>query len=60
MSLGGTVPAGPLLDAAGIPEPKAGETLLGNVQVGQPTAVDQPPDAVPMQPSADSSGQQPV
>lgn len=60
VSLGGTVPAGPLLDAAGIPEPKAGETLLGNVQVGQPTAVDQPPDAVPMQPSADSSGQQPV
>ncbi len=60
VGMGGTVPVAPLLDAAGIPEPKEGDQLLGNVAVGQPAAVDTPADGMPMQPAADDSGAQPV
>jgi len=60
VDLGGSVSATPLLEGAGIPEPKQGDTLLGNVQVGQPAAVNTPPDDVPMQPAADGSNTQPL
>lgn len=60
VGLGGTVPASPLLEAAGIPEPKDGETLLGNVAVGQPAAVENPADGMPLQTAADDPNAQPV
>lgn len=60
VGLGGSVPAQPLLEAAGIPEAKAGETLLGNVQAGQPAAVDQIPDGMPLQTASDDASNTPV
>jgi len=60
VSLGGTVPAQPLLDAAGIPEAKAGETLLGQMQANQPAAVDAIPDDMPVQSASNDPNNTPV
>lgn len=60
VGLGGTVPAQPLLDAAGIPEAKPGETMLGAIQGGQPAAVDAVPDDTPIQGAADDPSTTPV
>lgn len=60
VEMGGSVAAQPIMDAAGIPEAKAGETLLGNVPAGNPTAVDAVPNDVPVQSAADDSNTTPV
>jgi diaminopimelate decarboxylase len=47
------------IEAAGIPEPKEGETTVGGMQAGQPAAVTQIPDGVPMV-GANPTGLQPA
>lgn len=55
VSLGGTVASAPLLEAAGLPEPKQGDTLLGGIQANQPAAVGAVPDGVPVETAQDAS-----
>lgn len=45
--MGGNVPEEPLLEAAGLPETKEGDTILTQVQPMQPAAVDGLPQGVP-------------
>lgn len=59
VSLGGSVPLKPLQEAAGIPDGKDGETMLGGLQPGTPTAVAGIPDGTPMV-GANPSGAQPL
>ncbi len=59
VSLGGSVPLKPLTEAAGIPEAKDGETLLGGLQQGSPSAVASIPDNTPMV-GANPTGLQPA
>jgi len=59
VSLGGSVPQKPLTEAAGIPEVKDGETVLGGLQPGTPSAVTGIPDGTPMV-GANPSGLQPA
>lgn len=47
--MGAAVPEEPLLEAAGLPKPKTGQTILTNVQPMQPAAVDGTPNNVPVQ-----------
>lgn len=54
VDMGGAVPEEPLLEAAGVPQIKTGDTLLTNVQPMQPAGVDVPPNNVPQ------TGQDPV
>lgn len=57
VSLGGSVPAQPLLDAGGIPNPKASDTILTQVAPQSPTAVGAIPTGQPMM---GEDGQQPL
>lgn len=59
VALGGSVPEKYIKDAAGVPASKPGETVLGGLQQGQPAAVGQIPDGMPMV-GADPSGLQPL
>lgn len=59
VGLGGSVALKPLTEAAGIPDPKDGETTLGGMQPGQPAAVTGIPDGVPMV-GANPTGLQPA
>lgn len=45
--MGAAIPEEPLLEAAGIPQPKTGQTILTDVQPMQPAAVDALPTGVP-------------
>jgi hypothetical protein len=47
-NMGGNVPEDPLLDAAGLPETKEGDTILTQVQPMQPAAVGGMPEGVPI------------
>jgi len=47
--MGAAIPEEPLLTAAGLPQPKTGQTILTNVQPMQPAAVDGTPNNVPVQ-----------
>lgn len=57
--MGGSVPEQTLLDAAGMPEIKEGDTILANVQPMQPSAVDGMPQGVPVETGQPVQGQQP-
>jgi hypothetical protein len=59
VELGGTVAAQPLKEAAGLPEEKQGDTVLGGMQAQQPAAVGAVPDGMPME-SAQDATQPPV
>lgn len=48
VEMGGAIPEEPLLEAAGLPEVKTGQTLLTNVQPMQPAATGMPPDNTPV------------
>lgn len=56
--MGGNVPEEPLMQAAGLPETKEGDTILTQVQPMQPAAVDGLPQGVP-ETDAQPVGQQP-
>jgi hypothetical protein len=61
--MGGAIPEGALLDAAGIPEVKTGDTILTNVQPMQPAAVGGVPDDTPVvqgDPQGDPQTQDPA
>lgn len=60
VEMGGSVPQEPLMEAAGLPEGKPGDTLLGNVQPGQPAAVGAVPEEVPVSTSQGDPNQPPV
>lgn len=60
VNMGGSVAAEPILEAGGIPEAKPGDTLLGNVQPGQPVAVGAVPEGVPLGTSTGDPNQPPV
>ncbi len=47
--MGAAIPEETLLEAAGIPQPKTGQTILTNVQPLQPAAVNGLPEGVPTQ-----------
>ncbi len=56
--MGGAIPEQPLLDVAGLPKVKPGDTILSNVQPMQPVVADQPPQGVPTLEGRPVNGQQ--
>lgn len=55
--MGGAVPEQPLLEVAGLPAVKPGDTILTNVQPMQPMAANQPPEGVPTLEGRPAGGQ---
>ena len=57
-NMGGAVSEEPLIEVAGLPAIKPGDTILTNVQPNQPMAADQAPEGVPVVQGREAGGQQ--